>query len=71
MLTSLVTDPRIWPVESTSRGTFSVSASPKQRKASRGGGTMSHTGKSVVLGISMAEGRLRNLREERREFFEG
>ena len=56
MLTSPVTDPRIWSAGSTNRGTFSVFANPKQRKASMGGGTMSHAGKSRVLGISIAKG---------------
>ena len=56
MLTSLVTDPRIWPAGSTSRGTSSVSASLKQHKVSMGGGMMFHAGKSGVLGISIAKG---------------
>ena len=55
VLTSPVTSPRMWPEESTNRGMTSISNSPKQRKESMGGGTISHTGKFGVLGTSIAE----------------
>ena len=45
----------MWPAESTSRGTSSISVSLKQRRAYMRGGTASHAGKSGILGISMAK----------------
>ena len=50
-----------------SKGTSSVSASPKQRKTSRGGGTTSHVGKSRVLGISMTKGKIEGFERIREE----
>ena len=47
--------PLIWPVESTNRGTSSISANPNGRRASMGGGTVSHAGKYGVLGISIGK----------------
>ena len=47
--------PLIWPAESTNRGTSSVSTNPNERRASMGGGTVSHAGKSGVLGISIGK----------------
>ena len=45
----------MWPTESTNKGTSSVSANPNERRASMGGGTMSHAEKSGVLGISIGQ----------------
>ena len=68
-----MTAPQIWPAESTSRGTSSVSISPKQRKASMGGGTVSYAGNSGVMGISIAKknlGKFERIKERERRSFE-
>ena len=59
--------PQIWPAKSTNRGTSSVSANPKQCRASKGVGMVSHAGKSGILGISMAKGKIEKFETIREE----